>query len=182
MAAYFQSTIAHNTVEIDGQWQSVRGGAFLWLRHATGREIEVAGGDQVVSWIGEHDGYRAARPPAVHRRMVRLDRAAETLEITDEINGGGHDIRVAYHLGPLIDVTLNGSVAELTWSAGTTRGSAVLELPGQLQWKKHQGETNPILGWFSARLGQRVLAVTLLGEGRTASGVPLSSRLKFYKS
>ena len=24
---YFQSTIAHNTIEIDGQWQSVRGGA-----------------------------------------------------------------------------------------------------------------------------------------------------------
>ena len=32
---YFQSTIGHNTLEVDGRWQSVRGGPFLWLRHAT---------------------------------------------------------------------------------------------------------------------------------------------------
>ena len=38
---YFQSTIGHNTVEVDGQWQSLRGGAFLWLRHAQGRELAV---------------------------------------------------------------------------------------------------------------------------------------------
>ena len=34
--SYFQSTIGHNTVEVGGRWQSVRGGAFLWLRHAAG--------------------------------------------------------------------------------------------------------------------------------------------------
>ena len=32
--SYFRSTIAHNTLEIDGRNQSVEGGPFLWLRHA----------------------------------------------------------------------------------------------------------------------------------------------------
>ncbi len=30
--SYFRSTIAHNTVEVDGQNQSADGGAFLWLQ------------------------------------------------------------------------------------------------------------------------------------------------------
>ena len=32
--SYFRSTIAHNTVELDGRSQSSDGGPFLWLRHA----------------------------------------------------------------------------------------------------------------------------------------------------
>ena len=39
--AYFRSTIAHNTVELAGRSQSGDGGPFLWLQHASGREIEV---------------------------------------------------------------------------------------------------------------------------------------------
>ncbi len=39
--SYFRSTIAHNTVELDGQNQSGDGGPFLWLRHANGRETGV---------------------------------------------------------------------------------------------------------------------------------------------
>ena len=50
--SYFQSTIGHNTVEVGGRWQSVRGGAFLWLRHAAGREISVADDGAVASWTG----------------------------------------------------------------------------------------------------------------------------------
>ena len=45
--SYFQSTIGHNTVEVGGRWQSVRGGAFLWLRHAAGRELAVTDDGQV---------------------------------------------------------------------------------------------------------------------------------------
>ena len=39
--SYFRSTIAHNTVELNGQNQSGDGGPFLWLRHANGHEIGV---------------------------------------------------------------------------------------------------------------------------------------------
>jgi len=184
--SYFQSTIGHNTVEVGGQWQSVRGGAFLWLRHAAGRELAVADDGEVASWTGEHDGYR----PAVHRRSVRLDRAARVVEITDEISCGVHDVRVAFHLGPDVAASLTsaaegddaGAVASLAWPDAVTPGSAELTLPAGLEWSLHRGETAPILGWYSAGLGHRVPAVTLLAQGRSLPGGRLVTRLKFAES
>ena len=76
---YFQSTIGHNTLEIDGQWQSIRGGAFLWLRHARGREVDAVLDGTMAAWTGEHDGYAVLKPPASHRRTVRLDRVARSI-------------------------------------------------------------------------------------------------------
>ena len=179
--SYFQSTIGHNTVEVGGRWQSVRGGAFLWLRHAAGREISVVSDGDVASWTGEHDGYR----PAVHRRSVRLDRAvgaARVVEIIDEISGGPHDVRVAFHLGPSVTASLADGVASLAWPDAATPGSAELTLPAGLEWSLHRGETEPILGWYSAGLGHRVPAVTLLGQGHSLSGGRLVSRLTFAES
>jgi hypothetical protein len=176
--SYFQSTIGHNTVEVGGRWQSVRGGAFLWLRHAAGREISFASDTAVAAWTGEHDGYR----PAVHRRSARLDRGARVVEITDEISGGPHDVRVAFHLGPDVAASLAGSVASLAWPDAVTPGAAELMLPAGLEWSLHRGETEPILGWYSAGLGHRVPAVTLLGQGRSQPGESLVTRLTFAES
>ena len=176
--SYFQSTIGHNTVEVGGRWQSVRGGAFLWLRHATGREVSVLDDGAVVSWTAEHDGYL----PAVHRRSVRLDRAERVVEITDEITGGACDVRVAFHLGPEVTASLTGPVASLAWPGAETPGAAELSLPAGLEWSLHRGETEPVLGWYSAGLGHRVPAFMLLGQGRSLPGGRLVTRLKFAES
>ena len=186
--SYFQSTIGHNTVEVGGRWQSVRGGAFLWLRHAAGRELAVADDGEVASWTGEHDGYR----PAVHRRSVRLDRAARVVEITDEISGGSQHVRMAFHFGPDVAVSLTAdasavgagaaAVASLAWPDAVTPGSADLSLPAGLKWSLHRAETEPILGWYSAGLGHRVPAFTLLGQGHSLPGGRWVTRLKFAES
>jgi hypothetical protein len=177
--SYFRSTIAHNTVEIGGVSQSADGGPFMWLRHATTRETEASD----VTWTASHDGYAALDPPASHWRTVRLNESARSVEITDAVDGPGHDVRVAFHLGPEVSADLRGNVAALTWpSAGTSAsapGSAVLELPAELEWRMCRGETAPILGWYSAALGERVPAVTLLGNGRGALGMTLTSQLRF---
>ncbi|HEY3880702.1 MAG TPA: alginate lyase family protein [Trebonia sp.] len=184
---YFQSTIGHNTVEVDGEWQSARGGAFLWLRHARGRETAVADNGTVATWRAEHDGYAALHGagadsgPTVHSRTVRLDRAARTIRITDTVSGGRHGIRVAFHLGPEVEAELAGPVAALSWTAGSGRQTARLTLPGALRWELHRAETDPVLGWYSAGLGQRVPAWTLLGAG-TSDGEPLTALLEFTET
>jgi hypothetical protein len=175
--SYFRSTIAHNTVELGGRSQSAEGGPFLWLRHAAAREIDVRDAGGVVSWLAEHDGYASLSPPARHRRLVRLDRKARSIEIFDEIDGS-HDIRLAFHLGPDVLAELAGSSAELRWP-GVPPGAARLELPAGLAWSLHRGETEPILGWYSAGLGQRTPSVTLIGRGRSASGTLFGTNLDF---
>ena len=176
--SYFRSTLGHNTAELDGRSQSSDGGPFLWLRHASSWEIDPRDDGEVASWTAEHDGYTSLDPQARHRRTVRLDRAARTIDIVDEI-GGGHDVRLAFHLGPEVHAELDGASAILHWPDAATPGAARLDLPTGLRWSLHRGETNPILGWYSCGLGRRVPVFTLIGRGRLAGAEALSTRLEF---
>jgi hypothetical protein len=177
--AYFRSTIAHNTAEIDGRNQSSDGGPFLWLRHANAREIEVRDTGEAAGWAAEHDGYASLRPPARHRRTVRLDRASRCIDITDEIEGGPHDVRLAFHLGPDVRAELDGNRALLCWPGAAGPEAARLDLPDGLAWSLHRGESNPILGWYSGGLGRRVPAVTLLGRGNLPPTRAYRTKLEF---
>ena len=176
--SYFRSTIAHNTAELGGRSQSIEGGPFLWLRHASARQIDAYDASNVARWTAEHDGYTSLDPAARHRRSVLLDRSARSLDIVDEIDSH-HDIRLAFHLGPDIQAELDGDGAVLVWPDVPTPGAARIGLPGELRWRLHRGETDPILGWYSLGLGRRVPAFTLVGYGRTAPGVQLTTRLEF---
>ena len=176
--SYFRSTIAHNTIELGGRDQSGDGGPFLWLRHANGREIEVADDGEIASWTAEHDGYLSLQPPVRHRRSVRLDRASRRVDIVDEIDGGRHDLRLAFHLGPDVQAELTGSDAFLSWPGASAPGTARLELPRQLRWSLHRGETDPILGWYSCGLGRLTPAFTLIGRGRSAPHAALATRIR----
>jgi hypothetical protein len=175
--SYFKSTIAHNTVEIGGQSQSAEAGPFMWSRQAATRELDTA--DPVLSWSAEHDGYRMLGPAAGHRRTIRLDPAARAVEITDEIDGGGHPVRLAYHFGPLVRVVLDGSRAELSWPATPAAGRARFTLPAGLEWRAYRGSVNPVLGWYSAGLGHKTPAVTLVGTGKCRADSPVTARLQF---
>jgi hypothetical protein len=179
--SYFRSTIGHNTVELDGVSQSDEGGPFMWLRHANSREIEVVDIGDAVEWTAEHDGYRSRRPPAKHRRCVRLDRASRCIDIVDEIIGGSHDIRLPFHLGPEVEAELHGTRALLRWPSTGQPGAARLELPQLLHWSLHRGTTQPILGWYSSGLGVKTPSYTLLGLGRSEPAMPLTTRIEFVE-
>jgi hypothetical protein len=171
--SYFKSTIAHNTVEIGGQSQSADGGPFLWTRHARTCELDVR--DHALNWVAEHDGYQAISPQATHQRSVRLDPGARAVDITDVIDGSGHEVKMAYHFGPLVQVSLRGRTADLSWPGADGR----LVLPAGLDWRAYQGSTDPIMGWYSVGLGHKTPAVTLVGRGRCQRDTPLTTRLEF---
>ena len=175
--SYFRSTLAHNTVEIAGRSQSVDGGPFLWLRHAGTREIDVR--DPDMNWIAEHDGYMSLSPPARHRRSVKLDPAARGIEIIDVVGAAGHAVRLAYHLGPLVQVRLEGALADLAWPDAQVPGSARMTLPDELEWSVHRGATDPIVGWYSPGLGRREPAAVLVGTVVAKRDLLLITRMEF---
>jgi hypothetical protein len=163
---YFRSTLAHNTLELDGTDQSVSGGPFLWTKAARTR---VLAGD-AEHWSGEHDGYSRRRSPVVHRRSVRLDPTDDAIHIDDEvITGRTVDCRLAFHLGPTIEVELDGTQARLRWPADGRAHMALLTLPESLTWTLHRGETDPPLGWYSVGFGRKDPAATLVGRGTTST-------------
>jgi len=166
--SYFRSTLAHNTIEVGGQDQSTSGGPFLWTRHARSNlialETDPHGG--VTAWCAEHDGYRALNPPLLHRRSVRLASRLRRLEIVDCLETtGGHAVRLAFHLGPEIHAEMVEHSVELTWSDGVSTRSATLSLPQGLAWSLWRGETDPVLGWYSSRFGEKEPAWAVLGGG-----------------
>ncbi|WP_344169003.1 alginate lyase family protein [Kribbella lupini] len=171
---YFRSTIGHNTVEVAGAEQSVQGGPFLWLRGAAGHGQRFSADDDESVWSAEHDGYQASEPSATHRRSVVLDHRTGVLRVEDRVDAAV-PIRLAWHLGPEVRVELDGPVARLHWPTGT----ATAELPAELTWVAHRGQTAPILGWYSPRFGHRVESTTLIGTGRPAADSALVSRFRF---
>lgn len=175
---YFRSTAGHNTLELHGRDQSRSGGPFLWVRHARSRLVELdtpVGG--TARWVGEHDGYRDRAGNGVHRRTVELG-ADGALRIVDEVTGPAADCRLAFHLGPQIDVDLVGDVAMLSWPAGGATRHGRLDLPGSLTWTRHRGETAPPAGWYSEGFGRKQPSVTLIGSGRCGGAAgPLRTTL-----
>ncbi|MGW2962380.1 alginate lyase family protein [Streptomyces sp. NPDC001220] len=159
---YFRSTLGHNTLRLDGVDQSVSGGPFLWTRHARTRVLAAdTSGEGVARWCAEHDGYQGA----VHRRRVELTAASQELKVVDEVRGPYRAVQLAFHLGPAIAADLVGNRAVLTWIRDGEGRSAVLDLPGQLSWRAHRGETDPPLGWYSAGFGRKEPTTTLVGTG-----------------
>ncbi|ALO13090.1 Heparinase II/III family protein [Streptomyces venezuelae] len=176
---YFRSTLGHNTLQWEGGDQSVSGGPFLWTRHAQSRVLVAdTAAEGVARWCAEHDGYERV----THRRRVELTAASRELRVVDEVRGDSGAVRLAFHLGPAIAAELVGNRAVLTWSRDGEDRSAALDLPEQLSWRAHRGESEPPLGWYSPGFGRKEPSTTLVGSGfadGTASAGEFTTVLRF---
>jgi Heparinase II/III-like protein/Heparinase II/III N-terminus len=185
--AYFRSTLGHNTLQLDDRDQSTSGGPFMWTRHARSQILAApidgpAAETGVIGWCAEHDGYVRGRRSrsAMHRRLVELDEANWELRILDEVlDRKPHPCRLAFHLGPLVHADLAGDIARLTWTSDGVERAALLELPQELTWTAHRGETSPPLGWYSPGFGRIEPTWTLLGAGRAGGPGVLTTVLRF---
>ncbi|MFB7939441.1 alginate lyase family protein [Streptomyces sp. NPDC056049] len=173
---YFRSTLGHNTLEWGGADQSVSGGPFLWTRHAGSRVLVADPGGEPARWCAEHDGYR----PVTHRRRVELSAEARELRVVDEVRGERGEVRLVFHLGPAIGAELAGNRAVLTWDRDGEDRSAGLDLPGELSWRAHRGETGPPLGWYSAGFGRKEPSTTLVGTGFADGVREFTTLLRFH--
>ncbi|MET0523279.1 MAG: alginate lyase family protein [Nocardioides sp.] len=180
--SYFRSTLAHNTLEVAGTSQAVEAGPFLWATQPHSEVVAVdVGPGRRQSWMGRQDGY--ARLHVTHTRTVYLDASTRTLAMTDRVSARDpRDVRLALHLGPRVGVRLDGTRAELSWDGPAGPVTALLDLPDVLTWRAHRGETDPVLGWYFPRFGQRVPITTLVGSGVVAGRLELRTSLAFAPS
>lgn len=155
---YFRSTLAHNTVRIDGLDQSTSGGSFLWLQKAIARclDVELSGAKQLFS--GEHDGYRRLSDPAVHRRSIEFDSARNEFIVEDVIDcAGAHVAEVSWHFSEECEVRAAGTVVCARAGGVTVTVSPERsESPPQLL----RGQCDPPAGWVSRSYDAKVPTTT----------------------
>jgi hypothetical protein len=157
---YFRGTIAHNTVRVDLQDQSLNAGNFLWLAHARARLVKFEITPDEECWIAEHDGYTRLQDRVLHRRELRFVRATATLTVRDELLcRGEHQLELPWHFAEGCEVRLDAG----TLIARNGPAALRMTLPAAARWQLVQGQEDPPLGWISRAFDSKRPTTTLLG-------------------
>ena len=160
---FFRSTLAHNTIAIDGLDQSEMWGTFLWGRKARARLL-VWHSDAEHDYVrARHDGY--APRGVIHVRSVLFHKPA-WIVVRDELRGRGvHQVEQTWHFAP------GGKVREEPEGVGqcvdyATHAISIFpsKAPGIAPiWV--EGVEDPPQGWVSTAYGIRQPAPVLSLRG-----------------
>jgi hypothetical protein len=165
---FFRSTLAHNTVCVDGLDQSTYGGPFLWLRQAQTKLHSFASDDMAGHVDAEHNGYAVLAQKLTHRRRVEWHGTSRRFVVADTLQGrGAHRIAIAWHFDPACQVELLGEAAHIH-ASGISLLLRMVE-PAAGQWHLYCGGDQEQLGWHSAKFGVREPAPSLVWCADTAA-------------
>lgn len=113
---WFRSTPAHNTLNLDGESQSLVSGAFNWSHKARAKLLDSAVGDDGWQLRGRHDGY-VGRFGVMHERDVALGSGA--VVITDRLTGGApRHAELAWQLAPGLTARAEGAMVTVSAETG----------------------------------------------------------------
>lgn len=159
--AYFRSSAAHSTVEVDGTAQAAPAGPFSWRSRPGARLLSWHPGRVLDVAEGEHRGYEQLPGAIVHRRKVILVRGGFCAVVDDLLGSGEHRLDVRFQFAPM-PLTLGRD----GWaSAGETRAAhlfvrAFSTVP--VEASIVEGIVDPLQGWVSTDYGRLVPAPMLL--------------------
>jgi hypothetical protein len=177
---YFRSTLAHNTIGIDGQDQSLQAGNFMWTDHARARCIEFEAGTGRQRFLGEHYGYERLEDPVVHRREIVFEPDSRFIEVADMLRcEGAHTARRAWHFAETCQVERVGHGLRIT--SGATQ--VMMEPLEELEHVEiHRGGTAEQGGWISRNFGRKEPCTTVLWHSRVSGLTVLRTRITYARS
>jgi len=177
---YFRSTLAHNTVGIDGEDQSVQAGNFMWTDHARARCSEFLSGTGRQRFIGEHDGYQRLADPVMHRREINYDPDKQLIEVEDVLRcAGEHSARRAWHFAENCQVESGDGGIHVTNGNTQVHFEPLEELA---RVEIHRGGTAEQGGWISRNFGRKVPCTTVLWYSRVIGATVLRTRITYKRS
>jgi hypothetical protein len=188
----FSSTLVHNTLSIDGQYQMLKASKFLWLKQAQAKWHKAPSNDILMA---SHNGYRHAG--VIHQRLATFVNANH-LEVVDQV----HFIRKteAKH------ITLHWLLADWQWQLDDSvfnliKGERLIKISFDASDNKDNapipalevslirgGKTligkrnNPILGWASDTYGEKKPALSLSLQTQSNSDLQIVTRFEFSKN
>ena len=177
---YFRGTLAHNTVGVDEQDQSVQAGNFMWTDHARARCIEFETGTERQRFVGEQYGYQRLEDPVVHRREIVCDTRRQLIEVTDMLRcDGEHRIRRCWHFAEDCHVERAGRGLKVT-SGLTQVFFEPLEELGSMQLIR--GGSAEQGGWVSRRFGCKQPSTSAHWYSRAKGVTVLRTRITYTRS
>ena len=177
---YFRSTLAHNTVQIDGQDQSQQAGNFMWTDHARARCIEFEAGATRQRFVGEHHGYERLDDPVVHRREIVFDADQQMIGVSDLLRcSGEHRAVRAWHFSEQCQVERRG--AGLRIVNGHTQTYFEPQEPLE-RVEIHRAGTSQQGGWVSRSFGSKQPSTTVLWYSRISGDTVLRTRITYTRS
>jgi hypothetical protein len=159
---YFRSTRAHNTVEIDGEDQSLQRGNFMWTAHAQARCLEFTPQPTGGVFRGEQLGYTRLGDPVAHEREIHHTRHGDgrhEIAVTDRFRcKARHQVARHWHFSE--SLTVHGD--RDLWHTSTGRHVVTIRAVDPVdEARLVRGGSAAAGGWVSRSFGQRVPAPTL---------------------
>ncbi len=176
---YFHSTAAHNTIEIDGQDQMIKGPRFLWFRWPEAHVVRYSQNREQAVLDLQNQSYNWLATPVQHRRLIT--RNADNYEIRDTLHSAGqHTARLRWRL---FDTAWRPVSHEAnTWQAsinGTTVHVA-LQCAAAMNVKLVAGQETLPEGWESLYYGEKQPSPTLVATAQFGGEIVLTTTVSFH--
>ncbi|CAN5653574.1 N/A [soil metagenome] len=153
LRAYWRSTRAHNTIQVNDLEQHELWGTFRAARRARLRHVEYCTSDGPV-FTGAYSPYYSSR--VLHTRRIRI--WDDGLQVEDSVEGAeGATIRSFVHLHPDVRLEVSGGHVGLAFKSGF----ASVDLVNVGRMRVLQGKTGKTQGWHAAQFGVAQAATVL---------------------
>ena len=163
---YFRGTRAHNTLQVNNIDQSISGGAFLWLKHASTSlgEVGIEKNGEVHYCSGKIQNYQGA-PGVVIERSVAMNSGTRTVTLSDRVSCESKTrVSLQFHFAPDVEVKLEEDNRCRSWRPGADHTMEII-FPESLSLSTYRGDEDEMLGWYSPALGSKQACNTVVAEG-----------------
>ena len=174
---YFVSTMAHNTICIDGKNQANQVGDTMWLDHYKCNVESIKQTDDIESVKASHTGYKKS----THSRQVTFDKKSDIFVIQDDLvitDGKIHEFKILFHLHPEMEISeLSSNKIMLSHPSGILLSLTIEEFDDVMLLK---GEQDPIIGWYSESFMQKKPTTVIFSTKKTNLSFQSISKIKIY--
>lgn len=167
----YRAAAAHNVLTVDGRDMHPlpAGEPFRLPQHARVSVERFDADEETIVLTGRHDGFRRSRDRIICRRTIRVGRLDSSVEVIDEVTGGGGVRRLEsrIHLATEVNIeALAGRVADLT--IGGLSFAVVFQ---------GADEVAAVDAWVSAVYGERERTTCLVGRAVATLPARISYRI-----
>jgi hypothetical protein len=143
----FRSTVAHNTVTVDGEPSSVPAGPFAWRTVARCSRPQWISQRRFDFFEGSHDGFRRLPDPVTHQRTILFLRGDYWIIRDRMLAEGPHRYDVNFHCAPGVNASVSaGHGASLLSIGNDSSRLDIWNMTPEAAWSTRDGMVSPCYG------------------------------------